>query len=73
MGLPPYNKLKKRVITWTAILLVLVLVFFGMLKLVLYYYSDILYQLVKSETNGYYQLSFENIDIDFFERAIKLE
>ena len=72
MGSPPATKLKKRVITWTSILIVLVIAFFGMLKLGMRYSSDILYQLVKNETNGYYLLSFEKIDIDVWNRAIDL-
>lgn len=72
MGSPPATKFKKRVITWTCILLVLVLAFFGLLKLGMRYSSNILYQLVQRETNGYYQLSFEKINIDIWNRAINL-
>ncbi|MBU2916114.1 hypothetical protein [Reichenbachiella agariperforans] len=39
----------------------------------MHYSSDILYELVKRESNGYYQLSFEEINIDVWNRAIKLE
>lgn len=73
MGSRPSNKLKKRVITSVSIVILLVLVFFGILKLGLYFSSDILFQLVKRETNGYYQLSFEEIEIDLWTRAIKLK
>jgi len=73
MGSAPSNKLKKRVITWASIVILLVLAFLGILKLGLYFSSDILYQLVKRETNGYYQLSFEEIEIDLWNRAIKLK
>jgi hypothetical protein len=73
MGSPPTKTLKKRIITWTLIFAVLVLAFLGILRLGLHYSSDILFQLVKRETNGYYQLSFEEIDIDIWERAIKLK
>ena len=67
------TKHKKRLITWTSIVLVLVLAFVGMLRLGIYYSSDILFELVKRETNGYYQLSFHEIDISLWNRAIKLK
>jgi hypothetical protein len=73
MGSPPATKLKKRLITWGSMVIVLALAFFGILRLGIYYSSDILFELVKRETNGYYHLSFEAIDIDMWNRAIKLK
>ncbi len=73
MGSPPAKKLKKSIITWAAILLVISLVILGLLRLGVYYSSDILYQLVKNETNGFYQISYEEIDIDLWNKAIKLK
>ncbi|MFY0652269.1 MAG: hypothetical protein JXQ96_09560 [Cyclobacteriaceae bacterium] len=73
MGSQPPVLLKRRVITWTSILIVLGLASFGMLKLGIYFSSEILHRLVLNETNGYYQLSFESLEIDVWERAIKLE
>ena len=73
MGSPPAANLKKRIIIWTSIIVVLVAVFFGLSRLGSYFSSDILFQLVKKETNGYYQLSFAEIDIDLWKRTIKLK
>ncbi|MGL1888120.1 MAG: hypothetical protein OCD76_16510, partial [Reichenbachiella sp.] len=73
MGSPPATILKKRIITWISIFIVLVLAFFGVLKLGIHYSKEILFELVKRETNGYYQLSFDELDIDVWNRGIKLK
>ena len=51
----------------------LIAAFFSLARLGSYFSSEILFQLVKKETNGYYQLSFEKIDIDLWKRTIKLK
>ena len=74
MKRPPLStNLIKRLITWGSIVIVLVLAFLGILKLGMRYSGEILFQLVKRETNGYYQFSFEEIDIDLWNSTIKLE
>ncbi len=69
----PTPKLKKLLIGAISILIVLGLAFVGTLKLGRYYSSHILYQLVKRETNGYYQLSFEELDFDLWEKVISVD
>ncbi|MEQ8552218.1 MAG: hypothetical protein RIC06_20990 [Cyclobacteriaceae bacterium] len=73
MGSPPSARLKKRIILWTSISIVLIGAFLGLSILGRHYSSDILYQLVKRETNGHYQLSYQEIDIDLWKRTIKLK
>ncbi len=72
MGSPPSANLKKRIVIWTSVLIVFAAAFFGLARLGTFFSSEILFQLVKRETNGYYQLSFEEIDIDLWKRTIKL-
>ncbi|XOV94915.1 MAG: hypothetical protein ACFHWX_09435 [Bacteroidota bacterium] len=73
MGSPPAIKIWRRIIIWTILFIILASASIGILKLGVEYSSEILYQLVKKETNGYYQLSFEEIDIDPLRMAIKLK
>ncbi len=73
MGSPSTIKLIKRLGIWTSVFIVLLVVFFGVVRLGVFYSSDILYQLVKRETNGYYQLSFEEINIHPWNKTIKLK
>ncbi len=67
------SKLKRRIITWTTILIVVVIALMGILRLGLLYSSEILHELVKRESKGYYELSFEKINFDLLNRAIKLQ
>ena len=48
------------------------LVAIGLFKLGQYYASDILYQLVKQETNGKYRLSFSELEFDILEKKITI-
>ncbi len=73
MGSPSTIKLIKRLGIWTSVFIVLLVAFFGVVRLGVFYSSDILYQLVKRETNGYYQLSFEEINIHPWNKTIKLK
>ena len=73
MGSPPSANLKKRIVIWASVFTVLIAVFFSLARLGSYFSSEILFQLVKRETKGYYELSFEKIDIDLWKRTIKLK
>ncbi len=73
MGSSPAKKFRKHLIIWISMMLVILVAFLGILRLGVHFSSDILYQLVKRETNGRYQLSFEEIDIDPWNRSIRLK
>tara|TARA_Y100001980_G_scaffold45816_1_gene27186 strand:+ start:51488 stop:55555 length:4068 start_codon:yes stop_codon:yes gene_type:complete len=73
MGSPSSTRLTKRIILWVLISIILVGAFLGLSVLGRNFSSDILFQLVKRETNDHYLLSYKEIDIDLWKRTIKLK
>jgi len=66
------QKIRRNVIFLTISIILMIGATVAMLKLGQYYSSDILYQLIKRETNGYYELGFEDLQINFWKKRIKI-
>ncbi|MEM6737625.1 MAG: hypothetical protein AAF620_16300 [Bacteroidota bacterium] len=49
------------------------IIYFGLDKLGERHAAEIITQIIQKETNGYYELRFENLDIDLIERKIELK
>ncbi|WP_425390645.1 hypothetical protein [Ekhidna sp.] len=67
------NFRSKKILIYTGVVTFLVGVGFGVFFIGKYYAADILNEVIKRETKGFYELNFESLDLDLFENRINVK